>query len=72
MTMGIVLVASLAARIAGTAEATMTSTFKLGRESRETLVLALRPTGLNGDVLTFYIAQFAHSTPEGFEDVLHS
>ena len=41
-------------------------------EARETIVLALRPTGHNGDVLTFHIAQLAQSLPESFEHALHS
>src|SRR6266508_5511112 len=40
---------------------------KLGGERRQPLVLSLRPSVLDGDVLAFYIAQLAQPLPEGCE-----
>jgi len=58
----IVLVASFAAWIAG-AEAD-----QLGGEIAKPVVLSLRPSGLNGDLLPFDMAQLSQVVSEGVED----
>ncbi len=42
-------------------------TDQLGREAGKPVVVPLRPSGLNRDVLTFHIAQLAQAFPEGRE-----
>jgi hypothetical protein len=45
-------------------------TDQVGREGGVPIVLALGPSGLDGDVLTFRIAQIAQALAEGFETAL--
>src|SRR4029450_13384405 len=47
-------------------------TDQVGREDGVAIGLALGPSGLDGDVLTFHIAQVAQSVAEGFETALPS
>ena len=64
--MGIVLVAFLAARIAGPScyqDDINLETHQLGRKLREPIDLALRISVLDGDVLSFYVAKLAQSQP---------
>ena len=65
ITMGIVLVAFLAARI-GTVPSCYHNdinleTDQLGRKLRKTIALPLRISVLDGDVLSFYVATLAQS-----------
>jgi hypothetical protein len=45
-------------------------TDQVGREGGETIMLALGPSELDGDVLTFHIAQLAQALAEGLEIAL--
>jgi len=45
-------------------------TDQVSREGGEPIILALGPSGLDGDVLTFRIAQVAQALTEGFETTL--
>jgi len=47
-------------------------TDQVGREDGVLIILALGPPGLDGDVLTFHIAQLAQALAEGFETALSS
>jgi len=47
-------------------------TDQVGREGGVPIILALGPSGLDGDVLTFHIAQLAQALAEGFETALSS
>jgi len=42
-------------------------TDEVGREGRVPIILALRPSGLDGDALTFHVAQLAQTLAEGVE-----
>jgi len=68
MTMGILSVALLC-RLYGRRPAchndVHVQTDQLGREAGEPVVLPLRPAELDGDVLTFHIAQLTQSLPKG-------
>jgi len=46
-------------------------TDQVGREAGVAIMLALGPAGLDGDVLTFHIAQLAEALAEGLEKALH-
>ena len=66
ITMGIVLVAFLAAWIAGPLlyhDDIDLETHQLGRKLREPIALSLRISVLDGDVLSFYVAKLAQSHP---------
>ena len=45
-------------------------TDQVGREGGVAIILALGPSGLDGDVLTFHIAQLAQALAEGLETAL--
>jgi len=67
MTIGIVLVACWAAWVAAPLIATMTSTLQNGPGQPRggvAIILALGPSGLDGDVLTVHIAQLAQALAE--------
>ena len=65
--MGIVLVAFLAARIHAVPSCyhddINLETHQLGRKLRSPIVLPLRISVLDGDVLSFYVAKLAQSQP---------
>ena len=67
ITMGIVLVAFLAAWICSVPSCyhddINLETHQLGRKLREPIVLPLRISVLDGDVLSFYVATLAQSQP---------
>ena len=67
ITMGIVLVAFLAARISLVPSCyhddINLETHQLGRKLREPIDLPLRISVLDGDVLSFYVAKLAQSQP---------
>jgi len=45
-------------------------TDQVGREGGVAIILALGPSGLDGDVLTFHIAQIPQALAEGLETAL--
>jgi hypothetical protein len=47
-------------------------TDQIGREGGVSIIFALGPSGLDGDVLTFHIAQLAQAFAEGVEAALSS
>jgi hypothetical protein len=67
--MGIVVVASLAARRwrKHRQQDVHLETDQLGREGRESLVLPFRPAVLHDEVLAFDIAELAHCLQESFQ-----
>src|SRR5262245_33250489 len=72
MTMGIVTVASLAARVDGGPFATMMSTFEsheFGRERGETVEFSLRVSILNDDISPLHVAKLAEALPECLDAV---
>ena len=73
MTIGMVVVACLAACVPGVPWVTMTSTFKphqLGRELVQPLVLSLGPAELDGNVLALHVAEIAQALPQRLDILL--
>ena len=73
MTMGIVVVACLAAsdrRIRPRHDDVDLEPDQLGRESGEPLVLSLRPSVLDHDVLALDVAELAQPSPERLDEML--